>query len=143
MRSRFKQAPRDGQRKRPVMLPVGAARAPSLRERDVGVSRVGALNGFGVETVVYKHPGGQRGQEVEKLVIQIGAEYLRRLAQHPVGTECDQSPRPIPEMERADRIRRVDVIAEFRRKSSEGYISIEFTCALRAQGALDHAVGDG
>src|SRR5262247_1366841 len=107
------------------------------------VSRVGALNSFGVEAVVYEHPSGQRCQEVEKLVIQIGAEYLRRLAQHPVGTECDQSPRPVPEMERADRIRRVGVLAEFRLKSSEGDLPIEFARAFRAQRTLDHPVRDG
>src|SRR5262247_4034249 len=107
------------------------------------VSRVGALNSFGVEAVVYEHPRGQRGQEVEKLVIQIGAEYLRRLAQHSVRTECDQSPRPVPEMERADRIRRVGVLSEFRREPSEGDLPIEFARALRAQRALDHPVGEG
>src|SRR5262247_2377985 len=107
------------------------------------VSRVGALNSFGVEAVVYEHPRGQRGQEVEKLVIQIGAEYLRRLAQHPVRAECDQSPRPVPEMERSDRIRRVGVLAKFRRKSSEGDLTIEFAGALRAQRALDHPVWVG
>lgn len=114
----------------PRILPGGTL---PVFERDVRVARMCAPDGVPVESVIHKHARRERAQEVVQIVIEVRAEDVPHLADEAERGERDLPSVPVPEVEGADRVRRLYVSGEFRNDPLKSKVSAEPSVRIRQE----------